>query len=98
MDTAQQRFFTAGYNGLLLPRPLRRLIARSKLHRAWLAGDMGVCRVPLDNGDSVPFGVTDRAWTKNRKGILRAPAPAGQLLKHLLNLTSHGAASWYSAR
>ena len=35
------RVYLAGYSGRVLPRWLRRLVARSALHRAWLSGFTG---------------------------------------------------------
>lgn len=42
MDAIAHRFYLFGYRAKVLPRFLRRLIARSDFHRAWLAGHMGV--------------------------------------------------------
>ena len=36
-----QRVYLAGYSGRVLPRWLRRLAARSALHRVWLSGFTG---------------------------------------------------------
>lgn len=36
------KMYLCGYGGKLLPRWIRKLIAKTKLHRAWLAGFMGI--------------------------------------------------------
>ncbi len=59
------RFHLVGYDGLLLARPIRRLIAGSTAHRAWLSGVMGI--YTDDKGQR--FGVCDREWTINRKAF-----------------------------
>lgn len=35
------RVYLIGHSGRILPRRLRKLIARSEIHRAWLLGYMG---------------------------------------------------------
>ena len=35
------RIYLAGHSGRVMPRWLRRLVARSELHRAWLCGFKG---------------------------------------------------------
>ena len=34
--------YLAGYSGIMVPRMLRRVLAKSELHRAWLSGHLGV--------------------------------------------------------
>jgi hypothetical protein len=34
--------YMKGYKGVLYPRWVRRLMARTELHRAWLSGYMGI--------------------------------------------------------
>lgn len=41
MEAIRLRVYLAGYRGWKAPRILRRVIARSELHRAWLLGSMG---------------------------------------------------------
>lgn len=54
-----ERAYFIGYEQLFLPRSLRRLIAKSELHRAWLAGNQG--------NIGVTDGVLYRKWFTNRK-------------------------------
>ena len=42
MTPLYHRIYLAGYSGWVMPRRLRKLIARSELHRAWLAGFLGI--------------------------------------------------------
>lgn len=51
------RFYLVGYSGCLLPRTLRRLLARTTWHRAWLAGYAGVFEV-----EGRMAGALDRKW------------------------------------
>lgn len=83
MTSLNLRFYLAGYSGLLLPRAMRRLLARTNLHRAWLSGDMGVFTEERAEG-MVACGVCDREWTQYRKGAGRAPAKLSTIAKHLL--------------
>ncbi|MBA1280435.1 hypothetical protein [Stutzerimonas stutzeri] len=83
MTSLNLRFHLAGYSGLLLPRALRRLIAGSQMHRAWLQGDMGVHVEDLD-GEWVFFGVCDRDWMQYRKGPSRTVAPLRKITKAIL--------------
>jgi len=64
MVTASMRFYLMGYRGQVLPRWLRRTLAKTSLHAAWLSGHLGgfVC-------DGRRFGVADRASTQLRKGV-----------------------------
>jgi len=57
------RMYFVGYDRVCLPRLVRRIIARSRLHRAWLNGHMG-----LFEQDGRPHGVCDREWYNYRKG------------------------------
>lgn len=61
--------YLAGYGGTCPPRWLRRRFARTELHRAWLAGFMGIYT------DSQPRGVCDRATYHYRKAF-RHPCPS----------------------
>lgn len=54
-----QRFYVLGYDGILPSRSLRRIIAGTKAHRAWLSGVMGVYKD--EHGQH--YGVCDRMWT-----------------------------------
>ncbi len=83
MTSLSLRFYLAGYSGLLLPRAMRRILARTKLHRAWLSGDMGVFTEERPEG-MVACGVCDREWVQFRKGAGRAPAKLRTIAKHLL--------------
>lgn len=59
--TVEGRLYFVGYKGLCLSRRLRRLLAGSAWHRAWLAGYMG-----MYEEDGKPFGVCDRQWHQYR--------------------------------
>ncbi len=54
--------YMQGYRGKVLPRAVRKLCAKSTLHRAWLAGHMGI----FEQGD-MRFGVTSRSNFHYRK-------------------------------
>lgn len=54
-----ERAYFVGYEQLFLPRSFRRLVARSELHRAWLAGNQG--------NIGATDGVLYRKWFTNRK-------------------------------
>lgn len=83
MTTLTLRIYLAGYAGLLLPRAMRRLIARTKMHRAWLSGDMGVYAEYVSD-HRVYFGVCDRDWMQYRKGPTRTPAKLRKIAQSLL--------------
>lgn len=83
MNNLTLRFFLAGYAGLLLPRAIRRLIARTNMHRAWLSGDMGVYN-EYHNDEKIFSGVCDREWFQYRKGPSRATAKFQKVVKVLL--------------
>lgn len=55
MISFAHRFYLHGYHGHLLPRLVRKLIARTMFHRSWLAGHMGVFEQ-----DGVRLGVANR--------------------------------------
>lgn len=74
------RMYFVGYAGLALSRGLRRLIARSELHRAWLNGHMG-----LFEEAGRPHGVCDREWYSYRKGRHQVVATPRQILSTLLH-------------
>ena len=83
MTTLNTRFFLLGYSGYLLPRPMRRLLARTQMHRAWLAGDMGIFK--KKRFDKQPqMGVCDRPTIIPRKGPLRAPATLEHIVSNLM--------------
>lgn len=84
MTSLNLRFYLAGYSGLLLPRAMRRLLARTNLHRAWLAGDVGVFKEERPEG-MVACGVCDREWIQFRKGAGRAPAKLRTIAIHLIS-------------
>lgn len=74
------RFYILGYKGVCLPRRLRKLIARTSWHRAWLSGHMGIF---IEDGRQT--SVCDREWLQYRKGRLRRVEPgAGELVQRLL--------------
>ncbi len=41
MNQILHRIYLSGYGGWTMPRPLRRILARSSFHRAWLSGRNG---------------------------------------------------------
>ena len=84
MTCLHMRFYLAGYSGLLLPRAMRRLLARTTIHRAWLSGYMGVFQEESPEG-MVGRGVCDRPTMHYRKGSNRAPAKLRTIAKHLLS-------------
>lgn len=59
-----ERFYFVGYQGLCLPRWLRRLTARHDLHYAWMRGYQAIYR---QEGSDAWFGVCDRDWHRYRK-------------------------------
>lgn len=56
-----QRVYLLGYQQWIVPRILRRILCGSGIHRAWLAGNLGVF---FEDGQL--YGVCDRAWYTNR--------------------------------
>ena len=54
-----KRFYFIGYEQLFLSRKFRQTIAKSEMHRAWLAGNQGCI--------GVEEGVLYREWFTNRK-------------------------------
>ncbi|WP_060192530.1 hypothetical protein [Burkholderia ubonensis] len=78
------RMYFIGYAGLSLSRVLRKLIARSRLHRAWLNGHMG-----LFEEAGRPHGVCDREWYSYRKGRNQVVATPRQILSTLLRPFAH---------
>lgn len=83
MTSMHTRFYLLGYSGYLLPRSLRRLLARTKVHRAWLAGDMGIFP-PDRRGGEGATGVCDRTTFIPRKGPSRAVAKTAHIVQNLL--------------
>ncbi|MAG64995.1 MAG: hypothetical protein CMK74_03870 [Pseudomonadales bacterium] len=61
--SVEQRFYLMGYAGHLPSRTLRRFFAKTKAHRAWLSGVMGVYKDAHGNQS----GVCEREWTFYRK-------------------------------
>ncbi len=57
-----RELYLFGYKKHSLPRTLRCLFAKTKLHRSWLSGSMGVY---CENGQR--RGVKSRAWYTRRK-------------------------------
>lgn len=53
--------YLLGYEGRLAPRAIRRLLARTQMHRAWLSGYMGVFREERQH-----FGCLGRAGMRSR--------------------------------
>lgn len=51
MQAIYLRMYLSGYSGRMLPVWLRRMVAGSELHRAWLSGRLGVFEQ-----DGVRFG------------------------------------------
>ncbi len=76
MRSASMYFYLLGYKGVLLPRFVRRLFARSTLHDAWLLGYMGVYE---ECGRRV--GALERSWHSCRNAggrrLLRTDTPPG---------------------
>ncbi len=54
-----EKFYFIGYEQLFLSRKFRRAIAKTEMHRAWLAGNQG--------NIGVVEGVLYREWFTNRK-------------------------------
>ena len=65
------RVYMQGYYGYVYPRLVRRLFAGTVLHRAWLAGHMGVFEQ-----DGRHHGVADRDNVQNRKRAIKPQARA----------------------
>lgn len=57
MRSATMYVYFLGYKGYLMPRLIRRLFARSRLHEAWLLGYMGVYE---EAGRRI--GALERSW------------------------------------
>jgi hypothetical protein len=55
-------FYIFGYNGLCFSKTARRFFAKSKIHKAWLSGHMGI----YYEGD-IRSSITTRLWILNRK-------------------------------
>jgi hypothetical protein len=83
MTSIPTRFFLLGYCGYLLPRIVRRMIAGTEYHRAWLAGDMGILRAD-QSPTGTKSGVCDRKTFHPRKGPHRAVATPSHLMVNLL--------------
>ena len=62
MSYIYREIYLFGYKKHSLPRTLRCLFAKTKLHRSWLSGNMGVY---CENGQRK--GVKNRAWYTRRK-------------------------------
>ena len=77
------RFYLAGLDGLFIPRKWRRLIARSKWHRAWLNGYMAI----YYEGGAF-YGVCQRDWVRSRK------RPAGHADDNLWRIIKQLVAPW----
>ncbi len=57
MNTLRHRAYIAGYEGWIPPRLLRRAMARSRPHRAWLAGRLGYFEESgVSYGPANPYG------------------------------------------
>lgn len=67
MTSLALRFYLTGYSNLMMPRAMRRILARSQLHHAWLAGHMGVFKEG-EGEDVVACGVCTRDSMRYRKG------------------------------
>ncbi|ATG38002.1 MAG: hypothetical protein HEP70_19955 [Rhodobiaceae bacterium] len=58
MEAIYFRAYLSGYSGRVLPRRVRRLIAGSELHRAWLLGYMGFFEQDgIKFGPANPYGL-----------------------------------------
>jgi hypothetical protein len=71
----EDRLYFVGYKGVCPSRGLRRFIARSRWHRAWLSGYMG-----RYEEDGKAFGVCDRDWYQYRDRSARSSAASKVLL------------------
>jgi hypothetical protein len=81
--SAEDRLYFVGYKGLCLSRRLRRLIAGSAWHRAWLCGHLG-----LYEEDGMPFGTCDRQGYRYRSR--NVPTCVGtELLRVVLRPHAH---------
>lgn len=59
-----QRVYLAGYKGHVMPRWLRRIVARSTLHHAWLSGFTGCfSEGGVSYGPPNPYGRDDSSVT-----------------------------------
>lgn len=45
------RLYLMGYKGINIPRSIRRLFAKTKLHRAWIAGKFNPYSEQIDDSD-----------------------------------------------
>ncbi|HBN8007327.1 TPA: hypothetical protein L3645_006148 [Pseudomonas aeruginosa] len=61
-DRVEHWAYVQGYSGKVFPRAVRKVCAKSTLHRAWLAGHMGI----FEQAD-MRFGVTSRSNFRYRK-------------------------------
>lgn len=59
--TILSQLYLLGYKQWMAPRAVRRLMAGTIVHRAWLAGNMG-----LYESEGEKYGVCDRQWYTNR--------------------------------
>ena len=64
-------FFHLGYQQIVIPRVVRRLIARTELHRAWLSGFYGLWLCPVHK--RAEFG-----WIDGRHRRESSPPPPGE--------------------
>lgn len=83
MTTLSQRFYFAGYSQLQLPRSLRRVFAQTAIHRAWLAGHMGVFQEEQD-GCVTQCGVSTRNNMHYRKGVGAPASSVHKIVSHIL--------------
>lgn len=83
MTSLTQRLYLAGYSNLQLPRWARRVSARSVIHRAWLAGHMGVFQEDV-NGSLRQCGVSTRNSMHYRKGEAAPASSVSKLVAHIL--------------
>lgn len=81
MDTSLcLRFYFVGYEGLALSRRIRRMLAKTPFHRAWLEGYMGSFVA-----EGRKTSVLDYVWDRVRKGPHHRPAPFAKVLHCLFN-------------
>ncbi|WGK63489.1 hypothetical protein QAO71_17110 (plasmid) [Halopseudomonas sp. SMJS2] len=79
--SVEQRFYVLGYDGILPASALRRIIAGTKAHRAWISGVMGVYKD--EHGQH--YGVCDREWTFYRVVCLgQNETSALTIVRHVL--------------
>ena len=60
----QFKVYILGYEQVIFSRRIRRIIAKTKFHRSWLAGNMGCF---CENGKRC--GVLDREFFTNRSSM-----------------------------